>query len=405
MKPLWLGFLVVVCPRVLGVEGYGVFTLALAVAGLAASFADFGMTAFTVREVARQVHRGARYVTNLTLLRMGMLVVAGSGALAAALILGYEAPVVVAVVLAAGYWLGVGVATYARAFLRAHEAFREEAVATVIERVGAVTVGAIGLFWWGGAQGGLAGMALGVGLAAAWTLRWVMRTYARFDWRLVSGAFVQKSVRGMVPLGVSGLLVMVYLRIDQVMIEAFLGNEEVAVYGLAYRFLEALVILPSIVATSVLYPRFARFAASGDDAEVRRLITIGSVGLLVVAAGVVGVGGVLAPWLVEVATGDAQFMPAGGLLRLLLWTFPLTCLSNVLISAYLAARRERVPLVALSLAVVVNVGLNAIAIPAIGTMGAVYATIAAEAVVVVVYALRLPGLLRSIREGQPASEA
>jgi O-antigen/teichoic acid export membrane protein len=75
-------------------------------------------------------------------------------------------------------------------------------------------------------------------------------------------------------------------------------------------------------------------------------------------------------------------------LQVLAWTFPFTCLKDLLYAAALARRQHALAIGIFGVAVVVNVALNAALIPRLEIQGAAVATVAAEVFVVAIYLAR-----------------
>lgn len=388
VKPIWLLFMTAVCPRLLGVEEYGEMTAALALSAIAISFADLGMTQYSVREVAREPRLASRFFSNFVVLRGGLLVVSLCGGLGVAVLLGYEEAAFWSVVFAGLYWITHNLAVYGYSYLQAFGKLTHEAVLTVAERGVVVLGGLLLLVLMQSAAGTLAGMAGGMALVMIVTLAWVARHFAPLRLRLISLSFVKRSVRRMAPLGVAGLLTVLYLRTDAVMVEAFLGQAAVGQYGQAFRLLEALSLLPAIVAQRALFPRLSASHHQGDDAGFVDLLRKGLVGLLLASIVIAATVGLLAPWLVRLLVGDASFDAAGEVLRVLCWTFPFTCAKDLLYVAFIATNEHRLPIIGLGLAVLLNVGLNMGAIPLFGITGAAVMTVLSEVFIVAVFAYR-----------------
>jgi O-antigen/teichoic acid export membrane protein len=397
VKPAWLVFMVAVCPRLLGVEGYGVLSAALALTAIATSFSDIGVSQLTVRDVAQRRRHAGRYFSNLLLYRGALLGVTLVIAVAAALALGYRDEMLVAIGMAGLYWVGHHVLMYERAFFRAAEDLRLDAISNVVEKVLVIGIGGAVLVMTRSAASTLGGMAAGMLLLAGAQAVWLSRRLAPFSRRLLSSSFIKATATRALPLGLADLLTVLYLRIDQVMIEAFLGAAAVAPYGQAYRILEALSIVPVIVAQSALFPRLSVLAHEGKHAAFRRIAGIGAAGLLaagsVIAAGLYFVG----PALLRGVTPDPEFAASGDVLRVLCWAYPLTAVKDMLFVAFVAKGKLKLPVVIYAIATVLNIALNLAVIPVHGIIGAAAVTVSCEAVVVTAYTIYVVVLLRRSR--------
>jgi O-antigen/teichoic acid export membrane protein len=149
---------------------------------------------------------------------------------------------------------------------------------------------------------------------------------------------------------------------------------DVALYGLAYKVIEAFIVLPSYFMTA-LFPEIARMephserlgSVIGQALAVMELIALPVVVLTVV----------FADEIVQVVGGD-QFGDASHALRLLTIGVGVSFLNGVYGNALVALGRQK-QLLWLSMAVLVfNVALNLVLIPPFGVDGAATAVAASE---------------------------
>ena len=167
VKPIWFLFVTALCMRVLGVEGYGRMNAALALAAMGANLIDLGMARYTVREVARDRSLAGPYFSNFLVLRGGLSVFAMLVIVAAAWLLGYRGPALLAAVFASLYVFTLELTNYCRSFYEATENLRRQALMLVVEKVLVVAFGAVLLVFTRSAEWTLAGMAVGMILTTA----------------------------------------------------------------------------------------------------------------------------------------------------------------------------------------------------------------------------------------------
>lgn len=220
------------------------------------------------------------------------------------------------------------------------------------------------------------------------SLLWVFGSYlvARlitlaYGWRLAAGALsfkkidtkiIKKILRLSWPMGLYLLIFSSYDRaVDSIMIRRFLGEAQVAWYGLAYKIYGVLV-QPAYFLVSAAFPIIS---AGRKSKEVFRITGIW---LLMAAMAVMATTWLLAPWMVQVLTGRGYEVSAG----------VLRTLSLALIFAYmghlvgftLISKEGQKEMLGLSLIVLgFNLGANLIFIPKYGIMGAAEVTVATEA--------------------------
>lgn len=376
------------CPRILGVEGFGVMQTALALASIAMALSEFGISTHVLREVARARETGRALFAHAARLRIGLVIGALAAALATAWALGYE-PALFLAVGVAGVFLGAQTlsATVA-SFFRGYTRPLPEAVFSVVDRLLVVGLGATALVVFGTAGWTLGGMALAAVLVLAAQALWASR-------RVIEGERSTEPRRralprllwAAAPLGAANVLAMLYARTDQMMIEAMMGAAPAGQYAQAYRLLEALSLLPALFVQGALFSRLSRLDDAGDTVGFRRLFRNG-MGLLTAAS--VAVSAVLVavtPWLIRLLTGDPDFDPAADVLRVLAWTFPFTCAKDLLFVTFVSRRSHAAPIWIYLAAAVANAAANVAVIPLYGIAGAAVTTLVTEVAVVGLYLL------------------
>jgi O-antigen/teichoic acid export membrane protein len=119
------------------------------------------------------------------------------------------------------------------------------------------------------------------------------------------------------PLVFSALVVMIYMRIDQIMIKELLGEREVGLYSAAVRLSEVWYFVPIII-TNSLFPAIVNAKEFSEElyyARLQRLYT----GLVWMAIAVALATTFLSDWLVTLLYGEA-YKEAGQVLLVHIWT-------------------------------------------------------------------------------------
>ncbi|MBJ6724078.1 flippase [Geomesophilobacter sediminis] len=213
-----------------------------------------------------------------------------------------------------------------------------------------------------------AGEALCAALAMAGFYRW--RNGALRRWR-PSRTCARRLLNDSWPLVISGVVIMVYMRIDQVMLGHLSGAREVGIYAVSVAVAEAAYFVP-IVMVNTLFPGIVEAHGTSDDLfhrELQRLYNLMALAGYAVAVPVTLLGG----WAIRIFYGPA-YAAAGPMLTVLVWAGLFVNL-GVARSAFLTARNwTRLHLVTVFLGAVINVVLNLLLIPALGGMGAVIAS-------------------------------
>ncbi|HUP27247.1 MAG TPA: oligosaccharide flippase family protein [Chloroflexia bacterium] len=382
-----------VAARSLGRAEFGDFTFALSTGYMLAQVADFGVQLFVQRELARlavpaassppyfsDVHAAGKLVGG------GMIIKAALSATALLLIftliwlepVGNKVPLLL---IGLSLVLSTGLDFLSYCF-RALRRLRDEALVTLAARAANLAVG-VGLLVLGA---GIAGLALASNLAMGLALILAYRrlsTYVRPVWR-IDTAFWWRSARQPAAVGIGIVFSIISFRVDNLLIPPFLGREALGDYNLAYKLFEPSLLVPSAL-LAALFPLLAQAGGLASRAGAQDGAQWGFRPLLGHAMGWLFGFGILATAslyivavpLISLLYGQQYSQSAPILQVLALCCLPMYLnygLTHVLIAV------DRPQLYALFTfgALVVNVSANVALIPAIGTMGAAIATLAAE---------------------------
>lgn len=213
--------------------------------------------------------------------------------------------------------------------------------------------------------------ALACALALGVALRW-LPTQAR--WSFVA-ARAQQLMREAAPFIVSGLSIMLYSRIDQILIKQLIDEHALGIYSAALPLSQFWQVIPMALATS-----FAPFIATRKlrgEAEYQRAIV-----LIFRLFFYLGVGSALFMWFASDIVVQLLF---GHAYRESAETLRVHALSNVFCFLGIAhglwlvnERRFAVRLYGTLVAGVATIALNVMLLPRIGVIGAAYAAIAAQ---------------------------
>jgi O-antigen/teichoic acid export membrane protein len=174
------------------------------------------------------------------------------------------------------------------------------------------------------------------------------------------------------PLMFSNIVIIIYMRIDQVMLGEMVGVNEVGVYSVAARLAEVWMFIPMAIFWSVL-PAIVEAKSTSEDLLYGRLQQLYN--LMVFSAYAVAIPVTLiSNWLVGALFGEA-YARAGFMLAVLIWANVFTNL-EIARSGFLSTMNwTKIHLVAVSLGAILNVALNYVLIPIYGGNGAVAASL------------------------------
>jgi O-antigen/teichoic acid export membrane protein len=361
--------------RYLGLEGFGALTLAMAIVSLVALLTDLGMSTMAAREIAREPEREREILGNVR--SLGLAFSAGAAVLLVGLAeVAYSdnADVRRAILVLSLQLLTTPFAGAARAHFQANQRGPLIAIGDV----------ALAFAMFGGsliayeADLGFTAMVGGVAagyVAQALVMTALMPAGLRLTWGAQRGTW-GLLLRISLPLGATMIVNYLYFRLDVVLLSILKGEDDVAIYGLAYRVLEGLMVLPAYFMLA-LFPEIARLTGQRErvDGIVRAALSV----MEALALPLVLVFAVFAEDVIRVIAGH-DFADAAWVLRILTLALGVSYLNGVYGNALPALGRQnqlfRWSLVVLAGNLVVNLAL----IPPFGVIGAAVAVVLSELV-------------------------
>jgi len=202
--------------------------------------------------------------------------------------------------------------------------------------------------------------------------RW--RGRAPRDWRyepLLARDLLKRSW----PLILSGLTVMIYMRIDQVMIGQMLGDKEVGLFAAAVRLSEIWYFVPAAIASSV-FPAIMRAKQQGESVFQERIQKLYDF-MTWLALGVAVATTLLAHWVIHLLYGPA-YAESADVLSLQIWAGVPVCMSFVHGRWLIVENLQKYSMYYSGCGAILNVVCNLLLIPIYGIKGAAIATLIAQ---------------------------
>ncbi|WP_375334518.1 flippase [Flagellimonas sp. C4] len=192
----------------------------------------------------------------------------------------------------------------------------------------------------------------------------------KFSWKMA-----KELLKDAWPLILSGIIVSIYMKIDQVMIQEYLGNSEVGQYSAAVRLSEAWYFIPTIICSS-LFPAIINAKLKDDTLYKDRLQRLYN---LMVVLGVVIILPVLtlSDWMINLLYGEA-FQRSAGVLNIHILGSVFVFLGVANQKWFISENYQAYNIICLGMGMVANIALNVIMIPRMGIMGAAYATLISQ---------------------------
>lgn len=178
------------------------------------------------------------------------------------------------------------------------------------------------------------------------------------------------------PLILSGLSIMVYMRIDQIMLGQMLGDESVGIYTAAVRISEVWYFIPMAIVASV-FPSIIEAKKKSQALYHERLQKLFNLMVLLALAVAIPMT-FLSDWIMTLLFGTV-YHQAGSVLSVHIWAGIFVFLGVASGNWFLIEGLQRYPFYRTLLGAAVNIGLNLILIPKFGVIGAAWATVVSQA--------------------------
>ncbi len=385
---LALGVVVtLVLVRALGSRGFGVWSSIFAITQIAASFGDLGLNEVAVSRAAGEPAREASWLGSLLSLRLliGLPVTLLSVFAVLLIAPGHEgklAGVLLSLLLLIGAPTALNVVFQLRV--------RNDISMAILTLNSVVWAGAVvgvaaaggGLVAFAGAFAAIAVLTTVLTVVLALRLATVhMRGASKF-WRPL--------LRVGVGLGLAGVLVTGYVRLDQILVLELAGARQAGLYGAAYRLLDQVQFIPISVMTT-LFPMIAA-AYAGNLVRAKGLLQTAGEYLTMASLPILAFTIVAAEPIVKLLFG-VQFIAAAPAVPILAGAFVSISFGylagNMVVILELQGRFARYA----ALGLVVNAALNLLLIPRYGFLAAAWVTLVTE---VTVMSLSMRAVLKAL---------
>ena len=370
--------------------GLGVYTFGVATANLFRFLPNFGLVQVLGRDIAQQPERERELLPNVIYLRLALGIVT-YGLLGASLVVfGFDSTNTRAALIA-GLILLIVIDSF-RSALEMRLRLGWVSIADTIEATATVG-GALLLIRADAGPEAFLWMYVGLKLVNALIVWAAAGSMGEFSWRPKPDLWPPLA-RSALPLGLAGLLMALYFRLDVMILARLKPPDDVGQYGAGYRFLEAFTIVPTMV-MSVLAPVLARSFVEGSKVLQRRYRL--AVHLVSVIAIGVSVGGAMTAWRVLPALPGFGDYDGGGIaLSILSPAAGLILVGTIVQGTLIAAHRQQRLLRISAAGLALNLVLNVLLIPPYSYIGAAIATTTTE-VLLVALSLREVRLQLSLR--------
>lgn len=363
--------------RHLGVEQYGLFNYAIAFVALFASIANLGLDNIVIRQLVHDPENKTEILGTTFCLRLLGSISSALLAIICAFLLPQNDSVTI--------WLIVILATTTvfRAFDTIDLWFQSQVSSkyTVIAKNTAFIIVTIfkiilisiqaPLLAFGGAV--LAEFSLAaLGLIVVYNFEG--NSLSLWRWNL---SIAQSLLKESWSLILSGLTIIIYMKIDQIMLGQIIGNSAVGIYSAAAKISEVWYFIPTAISSSVA-PKLYKFKEESETIYYRRLKQL--IKLLVVLAFVIALPMTfISGNLINLLFGQS-YIAAGSILAIHVWACIFVFMGIASSPWFVAEGLTHFSLRRTLAGAIINIVLNFLMIPKYGGVGAAIATVISQAV-------------------------
>lgn len=359
--------------RYLGPDGFGQYSAIFAYLYIFAALADVGLYTVMVREISKDGANESTIASKIFTLRF--FIVIGFVAVANILVFvfPYPAQVKTGILIASLFSVLSSLAQVLTGIFQKHLRVYLISLSDVLARL--IQVGALlllvrfetGLLWFVGVVVFTEAVHFGLIYSFAKSL-----TPIKFniDWR-----YWKEILKTALPIAVSLVLVLIYFKLDTVMLSIMKPAKDVGIYSVAYKVLEAVIFLPAIYIGLVM-PILSKHAFA-DRLEFikvfRRAFDVISIFALWFSAYLF----IMSDWVVRII-GGGGFAEAGPVLKILSVAIFLIFFGNLGGNAIIALNLQKKAMWIYFTGAVVNIGGNLLLIPRYSYFAAASTTVATE---------------------------
>lgn len=357
--------------RTIGEEATGSYFIALAMVTTIGVLDDVGLTAVTIREVAKTPEKAKELVRNV----IGIKMITMPLTIVLALVLpgwrGFDAETIMLVELAIAVMLLDTLSISMYGVLRGMHQLKYESMGIFIGQTLTAIYGATMLLT---GSTDLRQLVIALIIGSAWNMLFASYQVVK---RLGLDAFKPSYSQAGPMLRMSfmfflaAVFVKVYSYIDSFTIEEFLGKGAVGIYAVAYKFTYAFQFLP-LAFVGALYPTMSSLAHKPE--ELNKVLIKAEWYLAMLAAPIVFGIFALAPEIIDFFYG-ADYVQAGPVLGVLIFVLLFIFLDFPIGSLLNATGNQAIKTGLMGGAMVINIVGNLLLVPEYGIMGAAIAAL------------------------------
>lgn len=200
-------------------------------------------------------------------------------------------------------------------------------------------------------------------------------TYSFVNWSF-SKKIILKLFNDSMPLLFSGIAIMIYMRIDQIMLGKILGDNEVGIYSSALKISEMWYMIPMVIVAS-LKPSIIESQKKGEDEYlniINKILNFLATFAILLAVFI----SIFSSSIIRIFYGEA-YTSASTILLIHVWTNVFVFIGIGGEGWYITQNYQKISFYRTITGALINIILNILLIPLMGVNGAAFATLISQA--------------------------
>lgn len=361
-----LGFLsLTYSARYLGVEGFGLLSLALAFTGIFTIFLELGIDTLLIREIAVNNSLAKNYTANAIFIRIILALITFGVIFLILQVVDYNYETMIIILIISVYMIFNSFSQFFYAIFQAFEKMEYQGIGLILANI----VLLLGILFVIQFKGNIVELSsIYVIMAAIILVYCYIICYLKlFPPNSLKLNMFRELIKEAWPFAVIGVSANIYLWIDTLLLSIMQGEAVVGLYSASYRLITVLLFVP-LIFSNTLYPVMSKqFISSKESFKVSFEKALKS---LMIIAIPIGVGTTLIADKVILLIYGNEFLGSIIALQILIWSTVLVFARSPYGILLGASRRQLIDTKIMIIAVIFNVILNLIFIPKYSYIGA-----------------------------------
>jgi len=375
----------ILAARYLGPEDFGVLSLAIAFTGIFGIFMDIGLNLLTVREIARNKNLTDKYLGNVIMIKIILIVLTFGLITIVVNLLGYpkKTMIVIYIIMAS-----VAVSALSQIFYAIFQAF-EDMKYIFFGQVLNYSLLLLGSLLIVKMSSNVYLFSLLILLVNLITLSYCItictQKFAKPKIE-VDISFWKTTIKESLPFGLSSIFITIYYYVDIVMLSLIIPDSDKVIgwYNAAYRLTLALLVIPSVYFASI-YPIMSRLYKTSEN--LLKFIHERSLKYMVILAFPIGIMVTLLAENIILLIFGPEFMPSAIALQILVWSTVFIYISQPFGQLVRSTNKQMIETKITAIGAILNIFLNLLIIPKFSYIGASITTVITEFFVLLAYIL------------------